>query len=276
MTVQRTGGTTLTDSLGVAFPGHQVLHEPLLAKRPWARIMERFVVGKPTDRIHGELSTELRADLIIKHCCELVPQTLNHILIDAARANGFRFILLYRENELDRLRSKLFSRRTGIYHLDKLAEVNPSPPELVSLMLETDQETIDGEITRSEAAGAALVDVANSLRMRGQPFYAVRYEDLYKDRQAGMANFERILEYFGADMVAWQTARQSVLDLLETTELGTKEYYDYLPFEGLDKESINERWTALRALMRIDPPGVVKPASLLERALAAVRGRAGP
>lgn len=275
LTVQRTGGTTLTDSLSVAFPASEILHEPLIAKRPWARITERFVTGKHRD-IVAELSAAMKADQIVKHCCELVPQPLNRILIDAAMANGFRFIVLYRENERDRLRSKLFSRRTGIYHLDKLAEMSPSGPELVSLMQGTDQETIDSEMARSEAAATALVDAASALRMRGQPFYAVRYEDLYMDRQAGMENLEKILAFLRVDMTGWRKVRRAVIDILETTELGTREYYDHIPPFGLDEEEINQRWASLREVLEIDPPGVVKPAPLMKRVMAKVRRSAKP
>ena len=196
-------------------------------------------------------------DVVIKHCCELLPLTFNQLLIDAAIANGFRFLVLYRENEWDRFRSKLFTKRTGIYGRRGMKAKEPTPDELTYLMRATERDVIEVELSRSRLAAEALLDAVRSLRAAGQPFYVARYEDLFVDREDGLRNFERLIDYFDSDPETWRINRPSVMEFFASREQGTKAFYDHLPLSDLDRDTIAARWQPLKDYLDVEPPAAV-------------------
>jgi hypothetical protein len=126
-TVQRTGGTSLTELLMKMSEHQSADHEPFnwrRAPRQFSHITQKWVETKNDAGLAKSLQQEVFAQrFLIKHCYELHGTRFAARLLKAAAQTNYRHILLLRRDELSRLASKFIAEANGTWFKDHASRV---------------------------------------------------------------------------------------------------------------------------------------------------------
>lgn len=114
-TLQRTGGTNLTQRLveRSGLPGTE--HEPFNIGRVFGGITQRWAESRDALSLRAEIDAVCRKRVNIKHCVEMVPWEVTQALIEQSSAVGFRHLFLFRRHAAQRLLSLHFAKQSGIW-----------------------------------------------------------------------------------------------------------------------------------------------------------------
>jgi hypothetical protein len=252
LTVQRTGGTSLTDALCLAMGADSAAHEPFLTPRQWGWVtLNHRENGGDNGKLLRDMQSVLAEGVIVKHCCELHDDKFNRMLIDVAGGLGYRFLVLFRESELDRLMSRIFARRTGIFFKTDLVGYRRTHDELIAHLRNTTLREIDEEIRRSATSVRSLLAAAAYLRKRGYRYLLERFEDIFE--AASQQRFDNLLSDLGIVPVTDPARQQAICSILTANQQGTRPYYNELPYREKMRAAVEGAWAPLASEWPILP-----------------------
>jgi hypothetical protein len=224
-TLQRTGGTNLTQRLVDRSSHPGIEHEPLNIGRAMGAVTEQWLRSKDRAALTGAMTGLCARGVNIKHCVELVPREVTESLIDASIAAGYHHLVLYRRQPLGRLLSLHFAKVSGIWgpgQKEQPAEV--ADPASASL-------PIASLVQHETRCAAALQKVWNTLIAQSPSVLAVAFEDIYACARPQAA--ARLACLLGALRLSTDPLRDKrfVDEVLNKGQQGTRDSYDR--FEGI-------------------------------------------
>jgi SAM-dependent methyltransferase len=126
-TMQRTGGTALTDLLMDMSEHKRADHEPFNWSRTKSRqfwpVVEAWNKSKNDAKLAQDLDEIFAQKYLIKHCYELFGMPFNTRLIEAAAQTDYRHVFLRRRDEPARLISKFIAEANGTWFKDYASRV---------------------------------------------------------------------------------------------------------------------------------------------------------
>jgi hypothetical protein len=117
-TLQRTGGTSLTELLMLMSEHKATDHEPFHLSRAFGRVTEHWLATHDVAVLDRAMAQIFAERYLIKHCYELLPESLNAALARAAAKAPYRHVLLLRRDELSRLVSMSIAEANGTWFRD--------------------------------------------------------------------------------------------------------------------------------------------------------------
>jgi LPS sulfotransferase NodH len=226
-TLQRTGGTNLTQRL-IALSGlPSTEHEPFNKRRIHGHVTQRWEDDGDLDAMNEAMATIAAGRRVIKHCVEMVPPEVSLALAKATSEAGYQHLFLYRRQALGRLLSLQFARVSGIWG-SKMKDGREMPPEELSQHLLPVAQLVAHE----QRSVAALTEVWDELLALGQSPSAIAYEDLYAaaSPQAAQAVLAQLLVEMGVTVPAAKLP-EVLADVLGRGDQGTRDAYDR--FQGI-------------------------------------------
>lgn len=197
-TMQRTGGTALTDMLFTMSEHNKTDHEPFHWGRPprqfWP-IISAWRETEDLDQLDRSLDKVFSNGYLIKHTYELNEHELNeHIMHAAARAD-YKHILLLRRDEYSRIVSKFIAESQGTWFQDYAKqvfdEVSAGTRDLSALPVEKIVEHF-------RLCQSATKFMRESLSGLQEPFKEIYYEDIYRGSdEKRRSNTSDLLSFLG-------------------------------------------------------------------------------
>lgn len=193
-TMRRTGGTTFTSLLTTLsdHPGTQ--HEPFNPDRKFGQITRDWTTHKDTAGLMAGLDRALADRPLIKHCYELVPETVNLALIKAASARGYRHIVLDREAEVDRIISLELAKVTGAWGADEATGIYSEIAEGHRTLAPVD---IDQACDHMAACATLRRWLASQFDAALHTPLLVYFEEIYGNFETGRRTIEEVLACLG-------------------------------------------------------------------------------
>lgn len=226
-TLQRTGGTNLTQRL-IALSGlPSTEHEPFNKRRIHGHVTQRWEDDGDLEAMNQAMATIAAGGRVIKHCVEMVPPEVSLALARATSDAGYQHLFLYRRQALGRLLSLQFARVSGIWGSKMKDGREPTPEELSQQLLPVPQL-----VAHEQRSVAALTEVWDELLARGQAPSAIAYEDLYAaaSPEAAQAVLGQLLAEMGLAVPASKLP-EVLADVLGRGDQGTRDAYDQ--FQGI-------------------------------------------
>jgi len=196
-TVQRTGGTSLTELLMKMSEHRAADHEPFNWRRSKPRqfgaVARNWVETKDEATLQSALRVIFADRYLIKHCYELHGAPLSVQILRGAAKTDYRHILLLRRDELSRLASKFIAEANGTWFKDYAAEVyagivshkrnlQPLPVDQVVIQFEHCRRTTD-----------RIRQVLARLRVNKREVW---YEDIYTgDRETRLSHLNDLFHF---------------------------------------------------------------------------------
>lgn len=241
-TLQRTGGTNLTQRLTErsGLPGTE--HEPFNPGRIFGHVTEQWIRDKNPDRLRRAMEEISQRGVIIKHCVETVPWEITEALARASASAGYRHLFLYRKNALDRLLSLHFAKKTGVWgpNMQKFASLtgaweadSHATPEAVGKAAFAEAVPVQKMVKHEKSCVQILTRTWDALNALGATPWAIAYEDIYRtaDPEQPVHILLPVLRYLGmsgsdAEDRAW------VGDVVGKGDQGTRNKYRDFPGVG--------------------------------------------
>lgn len=224
-TLRRTGGTTLQKILQLAYPEDRVHAEPFNWDRALGRHSKRLAHGGTGAEFYASLQPELEQPLVIKHCVELMQRKVNATLLSVSILEEFKHIVLFRKDELARMRSLVIAESTGFWgqsRVDAYDEYLDGHPGIIKRYDDAKtRRVIDFGIEQLRAVRTTLKELKVG-------FTEFRLEDLYAaGTEAAYDTLERELGRLGVDLTA--VKRGAVLGKLERGEQKSSVLLKHVP-----------------------------------------------
>lgn len=226
-TLQRTGGTNLAQTLFDRSPFRGVQHEPFNVERLFGSVTQRYIDDEDEAILRNSVAKILDERVLMKHCVEKVPGTLNRVLAESATHASYRHVFLYRRQALGRLLSYHFAMVSGVWGKEDadskgVDERIFSEPIPVARLLQHERR----------CRGALKESFEAALEAGGSPA-AIAFEDIYGDQD--VAAGQRLLKNLLQDLhLARPDEDDSLLDKLRHVGAqGTRG--SYLRFSNYDK-----------------------------------------
>jgi hypothetical protein len=214
-------------------------HEPFNGGRVFGNITQRWVDTRDNQVLDAAIEDIARTGLVIKHCVETVPWQVTESLARAASRVGYRHLVLYRRNAIDRLLSLHFAQQTGVWSSDmkQFIEVTGAKeadcgarPETVDVDTFKTRLPIEKLVHHERHCNAVLTRIWDYLQECGANPIALAYEDIYSP--SGSQNLRAVLTRLEiaideAKIDAWIT------ELVDKGEQGTRDQYEL--FVGTDE-----------------------------------------
>ncbi len=166
-TMQRTGGTSLTELLMAMSEHRSAEHEPF----NWAKKQPRqfWPITEAWNNAHN--AEVLRASLdglfaqgyLIKHCYELLSMSFNMHLMQAAAGTPYRHVVLRRRDEPSRLVSKFIAESQGTWFKDYARKVFTQVAEGDRKLAPLPVDRVVGHYRHSEDSTKFINDTLASL-----------------------------------------------------------------------------------------------------------------
>jgi LPS sulfotransferase NodH len=225
-TLQRTGGTNLTDHLKRLSALGMAEHEPFNLPRIHGHITRAWREWSDLAALAAGVRAVCARRGNIKHCVEMVPWEITETLLAASRAADFRHLFLYRRDTVGRILSMEYARRTQVWgplHIEKAAHDARAfeKPLDAPALIEHETRCIE------------LLDRAwAQLREAGAEPVALAYEDLYgADEALASQALARVLRGLGLSRGAKADAAL-LAELRGRGDQNTRERYTR--FKGVD------------------------------------------
>ncbi len=241
-TLQRTGGTNLTQQLTErsGLPGTE--HEPFNQGRIYGHVTEQWISDRDPDQLQRAVEEICQRGVIIKHCVETVPWEITEALVQASIKADYRHLFLYRKNALDRLLSLHFAQKTGVWGPDMLdfiavtgaREADPAATaggigeKALSVAI-----PVEKLVNHERRCVQTLTRTWQLLHTQGAQAQAIAYEDVYltSDPEQPLRILLPVLEYLGLSEnepanLAW------VGEMLGKGDQGTRDKYRDFPGVG--------------------------------------------
>ena len=198
-TMQRTGGTALTDLLMEMSEHRGAEHEPF----NWSKTTPRqfWPIADAWNRDHDEeaLAGALRGifaqHYLIKHCYELFRAPFNERLVQSLAKTHYRHIQLLRRDECARLMSKFVAEAQGTWFRDYARRVYA---EIADGTRTLDPVPIADMVRHYHHCRRASDTVAAWLTELGPDARIVYFEDLFEgDRDARLFHLRGLFDFLG-------------------------------------------------------------------------------
>ena len=198
-TMQRSGGTALTELLMEMSEHRSAEHEPF----NWARknprqfwpIADAWNKTRDAEALAGGLEAVFSANFLLKHCYELLAMPFNEHLMQAAAKTHYRHVHLLRRDEQGRLLSKFVAEAQGTWFRDYARKVFA---EIADGTRRLEPVPIADMVTHYRLCRNATETVAGWLAELGPDARRVYFEDLYDgERDARLANIHGLLRFLG-------------------------------------------------------------------------------
>jgi hypothetical protein len=212
-TMQRTGGTALTDLLFGLSEHKKADHEPFIWDRPKPRqfwpIVSTWRQTEDLEQLNKSLDEVFHSNYLIKHCYELNRLDFDIHLMKAADRAGYKQFMLLRRDEYSRLISKYVAESEGTWFKDHARnvfdDVAAGNRQLAPL-------PVDKMVQHYIHCRDATASIRESLTGLGTPFKEIYYEDLYMgsaEKRLALANELFDFLGFAPDEIA---AHKSLID----------------------------------------------------------------
>ena len=226
-TMQRTGGTSLTELLMEMSEHRKADHEPFnwrKSPRQFAAVAQRWAETKDAAALSAALADIFAQHYLIKHCYELHPDLTPHLMQAAA---GYRHIHLLRRDEMSRLISKFVAEANGTWFKDYSSKVysdvlegkrklNPLPLKKV--------------VEQYEYCRDLTNEVRKLMRDGGVEFREVYYEDLYLGEPGPrLQHLEQLLEFLGFGPEAVEQHRSAIKEKIFDSGQNTASVLQFVP-----------------------------------------------
>jgi hypothetical protein len=224
-TLQRTGGTNLTQRLVERSSHPSIEHEPLNIGRVMGAVTENWLRSKDRAALNQAMTGLCARSVNIKHCVELVPWEVTEALVEASIAAGYHHLLLYRRQPLARLLSLHFAKVSGIWgpgHKNRPAESSDAAVARLPIP----------SLAQHEARCASTLQrVWDTLAAESPSVLALAFEDIYVSPRPQAA--WRLASLLGALQLSDDPLRDKrfVDEVLNKGQQGTRDSYDR--FEGI-------------------------------------------
>ncbi|HEV2299990.1 MAG TPA: class I SAM-dependent methyltransferase [Stellaceae bacterium] len=207
-TMQRTGGTSLTDLLMEMSEHEPAEHEPFNRDRQFGQVTIAWGSTKDEAALRRALADILAQRYLIKHTYELRDMRLNLALMEAA-GQSYRHIFLYRRDELSRLVSKFVAQANGTWFKgDYASTVYGRIQEGERRLAPLPVAKLVGAYRRSRAVTEEIRASFNGLDLSA---FTVAYEDIYQgERAARLARLAEMFEFLGFSPEAVERHRASI------------------------------------------------------------------
>lgn len=242
-TLQRTGGTNLTQRLVERSGLRGIEHEPFNIGRVHGDITKAWMEGKDDVALTKAMMGVISKRPVIKHCVEMVPWAVTRALADATIQAGYRHLFLFRQEPRDRLLSLHFARNTGVWGPNmKKSELAPGvlvEPVPVAQLLSHERACLD----------LLTTSWTYLTRHGGQP-RALSYEQVYRSsREQAKALLLLVLDDLGLSKNAEDD--DDFVDLvLGNGDQGTRDKYAHI-------EGVDDLTRGLQEAGRFDPKPAV-------------------
>jgi hypothetical protein len=209
-TMQRTGGTSLTDLLMEMSEHRTTEHEPFnwREKKPgpfwpiaraWNNTGDVAAISASLDKIFADRH-------LIKHCYELHNMRFNEQLLAAAIRAGYRHVLLLRRDEFQRLISRFIAEAQGTWFKDYSRKVFSQVVQGKRVLGPLPVNKVVGHFRRCRSITSVLL---GWFKAQSVEYCHVYYEDLYTGEPATrLASLHTLLEFlqFSEDDITGQEA----------------------------------------------------------------------
>jgi hypothetical protein len=228
-TMQRTGGTSLTDLLMAMSEHKSAEHEPFNWRthkpRQFGHVAQQWVETRDHAALETALSGILAERYLIKHCYELHGALFNSRVVRAAAKTDYRHILLFRRDELSRLVSKFIAEANGTWFQDYAAKVYAG---ILAGKRSIKPLPVDSVVKHFEHCRSVTAQLRELLYRFNVPTREIYYEDLYLgDRAARLARLNDLFEFIGFTP---ETIAVHHTDIEEKIFSGGQNTADVMPF----------------------------------------------
>ena len=229
-TMQRTGGTSLTELLMELSEHKPADHEPFNWQhnpRQFAAISGGWARTRDLAALHRDLAAIFAARYLIKHCYEFHAPSFNRELMRAAAAAGYRYIHLLRRDELSRILSKFIAQANGTWFKDYsgkvYAEIRAGRRRLAPL-------PVGQMVEQYRHARRMANDMRRLLQEIGSPIWDVDYEDLFAgEPQVRRENLRQLLLFLGFEEGTIDAARRLIDEKLLDSGQDTASILRFIP-----------------------------------------------
>jgi hypothetical protein len=224
-TLQRTGGTNLTQRLVERSSRPGIEHEPLNIGRVMGMVTEQWTRSKDRAALTQAMAALCTRGVNVKHCVEMVPWEVTEAFVEASITAGCHHLVLYRRQPLARLLSLHFAKVSGIWgpeQKERPAEVaDPASAQL----------PIPSLVQHETRCAALLQKVWNTLVVKSPSVLALAFEDIYASPRPQAAS--RLAWLLGALQLSDDPLRDKrfVDEVLNKGHQGTRDSYDR--FDGI-------------------------------------------
>ena len=198
-TMQRTGGTALTDLLMEMSEHRSAEHEPF----NWSRTSPRqfWPVAEAWNRNHdgealaGSLEAIFAQNYLIKHCYELFAAPFNEHLVQALAKTPYRHVHLLRRDECARLMSKFVAEAQGTWFRDYARKIYA---EIADGTRALEPVPVSDMVRHFHHCRRATETVSGWLTELGPDARLVYFEDLYEgERDTRLFHLRGLLDFLG-------------------------------------------------------------------------------
>jgi hypothetical protein len=209
-TLQRTGGTSLTELLMCMSEHKATDHEPFHLSRAFGRVTENWLATQDCAALDRAMAEIVAERYLIKHCYELLPKSLNAALARAAAGARYRQVLLLRRDELSRLVSMSIAEANGTWFRDWARKVYADVAHGDRRFEPLPVERIVAHYRRCLASTAHTRKLLKKLRIA--PF-RLFYEDLYTGgRESRIAMLDKLFDFLDVSAKTRALHRQDIED----------------------------------------------------------------
>jgi len=197
LTMRRSGGTNLARILFAVNDRPDFEDEAFNPDRSLGNIIRSYRTSKSTKQLRAAIRAKMALKYNLKHAIDTISSTLTRIVVEEARAHGYRLLVLLRRNERARLRSLAVGLTVGAW----------GPPStrksIAELQNATQKPAIDlahvqKQIEKSRTALGALIFGLNALSAE---YDTIFFEDLYgREEIGGHAEFWLKLGFVPEDL----------------------------------------------------------------------------
>ena len=174
-TLQRTGGTNLSKYLKRISPFRRTQDEPFNGVRQFGEVTQAWRRTQDKEALKASMAEILAEPRNIKHCIERVPMPVSLELVEAAMAQDYLHLFLYRINPTGRLLSMEYAERTRVWGPRQAEEMDEDDDEWA---FEKPLD-VDALIKYETGSNQRLNKVWRILVKAGQRPSAISFEELY-------------------------------------------------------------------------------------------------
>lgn len=264
-TMQRTGGTSLTDLLMEMSEHPKAEHEPFnwAKKKPrqfWP-ITEAWGNTKNEIELHKSLDEIFAERFLIKHCYELHGMPFNIHLMNAAAKTDYRHILLLRRDEAARLISKFVAEGQGTWFKDYAKKVFK---EVAHGQRKLGPLPVERVISHYKQCRENTAQIRANLKRLGVDCLEVFYEDLYVgEHEPRLERLHELLDFLGFTPPEVAGNEKKIQNAIFHSGQNTRAVAPFIP----NLQDVND------ALARAGCPGAVASAGASEEAPVATSVR---
>ena len=245
-TMQRTGGTALTELLMDISEHPGAEHEPFNWDRQFGAITMAWNRSHDTAALSRSLSEILAQHYLIKHTYELRDMRFNAALLEAAAKTSYRHVLLVRRDELARLVSKFVAEANGTWFKDYAsrvyAKVREGERRLAAL-------PVAKVVTAYDRCREVTAGIRKWLSDLGVEVHEVAYEDLFLGERAERERrLAALFDFLGFTGEAIAPHREEIEEKIFAPGQDTRSILEFIP-------NLGEVIAAVRAVGYQPPPG---------------------